>query len=287
MAYALETARSKAYSGDMRWRMVYQRCIQGFSYTNIASNLNVDPSTVHRTVKLFEETGTICSIQGYRETSNKVLTIHDELAILMFRAQQRSDELRKQFQEQVSIYDPSMLVFVDECGSDKRSALRRYGYALRGKRAVTEKLLVRGKRFSAIGILCIDGIVDVYTTDGSVDGEKFCTFVERNLLPQLLPFNGINPRSVVIIDNAPIHHVDDAVQMIEEAGAFAIFLPPYSPHLNPIEEAFSKMKYFLKANDPFVQVCSDYELEDNITAGFATITAEDCFGWMQHSGYIV
>ena len=186
-----------------------------------------------------------------------------------------------------SIYDPSMLVFVDECGSDKRSALRRYGYALRGKRAVTEKLLVRGKRFSAIGILCIDGIVDVYTTDGSVDGEKFCTFVERNLLPQLLPFNGINPRSVVIMDNAPIHHVDDAVQMNEEAGAFAIFLPPYSPDLNPIEEAFSKLKYFLKANDPFVQVCSDYELEDIITAGFATITAEDCFGWMQHSGYIV
>lgn len=242
MAYALETARSKAYSGDMRWRMVYQRCIQGLSYTNIASNLNVDPSTVHRTVKLFEETGTICSIQGYRETSNKVLTIHDELAILMFRAQQRSDELRKQFQEQVSIYDPSMLVFVDECGSDKRSALRRYGYALRGKRTVTEKLLVRGKRFSAIGILCIDGIVDVYTTDGSVDGEKFCTFIERNLLPQLLPFNGINPRSVVIMDNAPIHHVDDAVQMIEEAGAFAICLPPYSPDLNPIEEAFSKLK---------------------------------------------
>ncbi len=126
--------------------------------------------------------------------------------------------------------------------------------------------------------MCIDGMLDVYTTDGSVDGEKFCTFVERNLLPQLLPFDGTNPRSVVIMDNASIHHVDDAVKLIEDSGALINFLPPYSPDLNPMEEAFSKLKYFLKANDPFVQVCNDDEIEDIITAGFATMTAEDCFG---------
>lgn len=80
--YALETSRSKAYSSDIRWRMVHQRCVQGLPYSKIALNLNVDPSTVQRTVKLFEETTTVCSIQGYCETTEKVLTIHDKFAIL-------------------------------------------------------------------------------------------------------------------------------------------------------------------------------------------------------------
>ena len=58
----------------------------------------------------------------------------------------------------MSLYDPEMLVFLDETGSDRRTYLRRYGYALKGSRATTEKLLVRGKRYSAIAGLCIDGI---------------------------------------------------------------------------------------------------------------------------------
>ena len=62
--------------------MVYQRCILDPPYAEVARNLNVDPSTVCRTVKLFEETGTVCSIQGYRESPFKKLTPHDELAIL-------------------------------------------------------------------------------------------------------------------------------------------------------------------------------------------------------------
>ena len=80
--FSFEKARTKAYSSDLQWRMVYQRCIQELPYATIASNLNVHPSTVYRTVKLFEETGTVCSIQGYHETTCKKLTINDEFAIL-------------------------------------------------------------------------------------------------------------------------------------------------------------------------------------------------------------
>lgn len=311
--------------------MVYQRCILELPCTEVARNLNVDPSTVYRTVQLFEETGTVCSIQGYRESPFKKLTPHDEFAILdvildkpstylkdvqqhllqttgtdvciatlcmylqsagftrkklTLRAQQRSDELREQFINDISIYDPSMLVFVDETGSDKRTTYRRYGYAFKGRRAIEERLLVRGKRFSAVGIMCIDGLLDTYITDHTIDGEEFCTFIERCLLPQLLPFNGTNPRSVVIMDNASIHHVEPAVELIEEHGAMLHFLPPYSPDLDPIEEAFSKVKHFLRSNDPIFQVCDDSDIIDIILQGFATITADDCYGWMKHSGYV-
>lgn len=285
--YALERTRSRAYSSDIQWRMVHQRCILGLSYITIAKNLNVDPSTVQRTIKLFEETGGVYSIQGYRESTEKSLTSCDKFTILetvvenpslylseiqqdllmstgtqisvptiskylhksgfshkklMFIAQQRSETLRQQFKSHISVYDPSMLVFIDECGSDHKSALRKYGYAVRGKRAITGKLLLRGKRLTAIGIMCIDGMLDVYVTDGTVNGDIFYSFVERCLLPQLLPFNGTNPRSVVVMDNAAIHHVQNVVELIESTGAMVEFLPPYSPDLNPIEEAFSKVK---------------------------------------------
>lgn len=132
----------------------------------------------------------------------------------------------------------------------------------------------------------MDGMLDVYTTSGTVNADKFYSYVEQSLLSQLLPFNGTNPRSVVVMDNAAIHHVEDVVELIKSTGAMIEFLPPYSPNLNPIEDAFSKLKYFLKQNDPLVPVYADDELEDLIVVGFATITAEDCCGWMKHNGYL-
>ena len=94
---------------------------------------------------------------------------------------------------------------MDETGSDRRSLLRKYGYAFKGSRAITEKPLVRGKRHSAIAAMCMDGVIDVQITTESVNGETFCDFLEYRLLPQLLPYNGVNSRSVVILDNASIH----------------------------------------------------------------------------------
>ena len=99
-----------------------------------------------------------------------------------------------------------MLIFVDETGSDRRTVLRKYGYSLKGKPATTDTLLVRGKRYSAIAAMSLDGIVDVHITSESVNGDTFYEFIERNLLPQMLPFDGINGRSVVVMDNASIHH---------------------------------------------------------------------------------
>lgn len=125
---------------------------------------------------------------------------------LSHRALQRSDQLRENFLSEISLYEPHMLIFVDETGSDRRTVLRKYGYSLKGKPATTDTLLVRGKRYSAIAAMSLDGIVDVHITSESVNGDTFYEFIERNLLPQMLPFDGINGRSVVVMDNASIHH---------------------------------------------------------------------------------
>ena len=111
-----------------------------------------------------------------------------------------------------------------------------------------------------------------YIKDRTADGEEFCNFIELCLLPQLLPFNGSNPRSVVVLDNASIHHIEHATSLTEEMGALVVFLPPYSPDLMPIEELFSKIKGFLRANDPYIQIANDSEIKDVILAAFACYT---------------
>ncbi len=109
------------------------------------------------------------------------------------------------------------------------------------------QLTVSCERINAIGVVSSAGVEDVHLHEGNVNGDVFEDFVRTSLLPMLMPFNGIN--SVVILDNASLHHMESVTAMINVVGALVRFLPPYSPDLNPIEEVFSKVKSVLKAND--------------------------------------
>ncbi|KAK3741926.1 hypothetical protein QZH41_010680, partial [Actinostola sp. cb2023] len=156
-------------------------------------------------------------------------------------ALQRSDWLRAQYRANIILYAPEMLIFVDETGCDKRLQ-GRYGYSFQGSQALIRRDFIRSPRISAIAAIGLDGPRAIKTFHESVNAEKFVKFLEYELLPILQPYNGINPDSVVIMDNACIHHVRRVRRLITQTGARLIFLPPYSPDLNPIEEAFSKVK---------------------------------------------
>ena len=148
---------------------------------------------------------------------------------------------------QICIYDPSMFVWVDESGCDRRNTIRNCGCSVRGIRPVAHTLLIRG-RYSTIPLMSIDGIHDVYYTEGTINGERFSHFIQEYLIPQLQPFIGANSNSIVIMDNVSIHHVLTNVDLIENIVAKVIFLPPYLPDLNPLEIVFSKVKLILKEN---------------------------------------
>ena len=162
---------------------------------------------------------------------------------------QQDSLLRLQFAVDVSLLSPNIMFIFDETGSDNRNCIRKYGYSRCGWPLTTHKRLVRGERVSAIACMSMEGILDVKTVRGTTDGDDFYFFVQTHLLPHLQPFNCVNPHSVVILDNASVHHVPEVVQSIEEIGALVLFLPPYSPDYNPIEEAFSKVKTTLRSYD--------------------------------------
>lgn len=185
---------------------------------------------------------------------------------------------------EIALYTPSMFVFVDETGSDRRDGIRKFGYSLRGQRCVATRLLARGERISAIGALTLNGMLSYQFIHGTTNGDLFQDFIEKELLPQLLPFNGSNEHSIVVMDNASIHHSQEIFDIISSVGALLIYLPPYSPDLNPIEEAFSSVKAYLKAHEAIMHNESDIK-NDNITA-FNSISADDCKGWFADSGYV-
>ena len=107
----------------------------------------------------------------------------------------RSEVLRAQYIADISVFDPSMLVFVDETGCERRNSIRRYAYGLRGITPVQHQLFVYGRRISCIGVLSARGIEDAYLVEGNVNGDTFLQFIHRCLFSIIQPFDGINPRS--------------------------------------------------------------------------------------------
>ena len=176
-----------------------------------------------------------------------------------------------------------MLVWLDESGCDSRNTIRKYAYSMRGISHCDQRLLVRGKRYSAIPVLSIEGIHDVYLAEGTMNGDRFCEFIKKIVI--LMPFNGINPRSIVIMDNASIHHVDEVAELIEsQAGAKVCYLPPYSPDLMPVEGVFSQVKSIIREHSNSFEIFSSPRLLIAMT--FAMVTQQDCYGHISHCGYI-
>ena len=195
---------------------------------------------VHKLTGTDISTSTICNFLHENRFSHRKLTRI---------ARQRSDILRCQYMFDTSIFSSEMFVFLDESGSDRRDALRRYGYSLRGMPAKALSMFPRGNHFSAIAAMCSEGVLACKIVEGGVNALTFETFLSMELSSKLLPFDGINPRSIVVMDNASIHHVDEVLQFLEDLGVLVYYLPPYCPDLNRIEELFSKVKYVMKANE--------------------------------------
>ena len=106
---------------------------------------------------------------------------------------------------------------------------------------------------------------------------SFFDFVRGSLIPEMRPFDGCNPMSIALMDNCSIHHTQEVADLFLEAGILLIFLPPYSPDLNPIELAFGYVKGYLKEHQDLLGVMPH---KDIVQASFENITQQQCNGWI-------
>lgn len=227
-------------------------------------------SELHSTMGIHVEISTICKFMNRMKFTRQKMII---------RASQQDEFERQKFIYDVSLLSSRMLIFVDETGADNRNCIRKYGYSLRGKPPQTHQLLIRGERVSAITCMSSAGILDAKMVKGTTNGDTFYDFVQTHLLPHLMPFNGTNPHSVVILDNCSVHHVPEVIKSIQDVGTMVLFLPPYSPDFNPIEECFSKLKSILKSNSTHTD-----DIATLLYMSILEITQDDCIGWIDHAG---
>ncbi|PPQ84932.1 hypothetical protein CVT24_000123, partial [Panaeolus cyanescens] len=137
-------------------------------------------------------------------------------------------------------------IAVDESSKNDHTYNRRYGWAPRGQPAEIEAPFIRGDRYSMVAAMSTKGYLATRAVLGSIDSYTFFDFIVEDVLPQMNPFP--DTHSVLVMDNCRIHHTDTLQEVLNDALVMLLYLPPYSPDLNPIEESFSTWKAYLRRN---------------------------------------
>ena len=175
--------------------------------------------------------------------------------------------------EQPSLDGPR-LVFIDETAVTTKM-VRHYGRCPRGERLVAKVPHGHWKMMTFVAGLRIDGIAAPYVIDGAMDGVTFVTYIKQVLAPTLE--NG----DIVFMDNLRTHKVDGVREALRAAGATVRYLPAYSPDLNPIEQAFAKLKAALRKGAART-VKALWKLIGKLVKAFAP---EECANYFRHAGY--
>jgi transposase len=167
------------------------------------------------------------------------------------------------------------LVFVDET-STNIAMTRRFARAPRGQRAYGKVPRNHGKPTTLVSALAHDGLGAAMTVIGAIDTPVFAVYVRDLLCPTL------KSGQVVVLDNLAVHKATIIREHIEAVGCDLLFLPSYSPDLNPIELAYSKIKTALRKAAARTQEA----LDEAIPKALDLVTAEDALGWFHHCGYL-
>ena len=181
---------------------------------------------------------------------------------------------RQDWEQSLPGIDLEKLVFLDESAVNTAMA-RDCGRCPRGERLVDSVPAGLWQTSTLVAAVRLDGVVAPMVVNGPLNGESFAGYVETSLASEL------EPGDIVVMDNLPAHKSQRVADAIAAIGCILVFLPPYSPDLNPIENMWSKVKAILRklaarTFDAVVDATGDALRE---------ITTEDCYGYFCHCGY--
>ena len=181
---------------------------------------------------------------------------------------------RREFRRSAASIAPWRLVFLDESGV-RTDLTRTHARAPRGERATDAFPHGRWRTVTAIAAVTLDGPVAPFAFEGPTDSAAFRAYVEEVLAPELLPGD------VVVMDNLNVHKSAGVAEAIRRRKAEPVFLPPYSPDLNPVELLWAKVKNFLRS----AAARSTEAIYRALGDAFAAVTENDCLSWFVHCGY--
>ena len=191
------------------------------------------------------------------------------------KAGERDEFLRAAWQVLVAgKLDARELVFVDEMGTHT-SLAPVYGYSPRGERVYLEVPRNHGKNTTLIASMSVGGMGQCLAVEGTTTKVLFEAYIDRVLAPSL------RIGQVIVMDNLSVHKGEKVRELIEARGCDLIYLPPYSPDLNPIEEAFSKVKGLLRRAGARTREA----LIEAMGRALDAVTAKDTQGFFEHCGY--
>ena len=170
--------------------------------------------------------------------------------------------------------DPRRLVFVDEMGTNT-SLSPLYAYSPRGRRAYAKVPRNRGANTTLLASMNLKGMGPCLAVRGPTTAPVFEAYIEKVLAPSL------RCRQIVVVDNLSAHKSERARELIKQRGCQLLYLPPYSPDFNPIEEAFSKIKGALRKAGARTRQA----LIEALGVAISAVTARDAQGFFEHGGY--
>jgi transposase len=183
---------------------------------------------------------------------------------------------RALYRELSAALDLPRVKFIDESGINL-ALTRLYGRAPRGARVLGSAPRNYGPNVTMLGALSCTGLEALMTVEGATDADVFRAYVREVLCPTL------RAGDLVVADNLSAHKAAGVQEAIAATGARLLYLPPYSPDLNPIEHCWSKLKTFLRA----AKARTREALDAALTRALATVTESDARAWFAHCGYVL
>jgi transposase len=208
---------------------------------------------------------------GGHGTPAKKKSIHDSQ-----RDTERVKALREAFTLRLSAEQVKRFRFLDESGVNL-GMTRLYGRAEPGQRVVESTSGYSGAHYTVVATLGVDGVGAPFIFEGAMNLDTFDMYLDQVLLPEL------HPGDVLVLDNLSAHKLPDLEDRLAKQGVGVIFLPPYSPDLNPIEKCWSKVKTALRK----AKARTFDALVDAIKLALRSIAPEDALHWFAHCGYLV
>lgn len=189
------------------------------------------------------------------------------------RDREENRKRREEFLQRLQTIPPEKLIFLDESGVTTQMT-RGYARASGGRRVHEATPGGHWKILTILSALSLGGLLATMTIEEATDGDIFLAYLEQVLGPKL------RPGDVVVMDNLSAHKVAGVEQLIQAAGAELLYLPPYSPDLNPIEKAWAKLKQLLRS----AKARTAEALHQAIAELLPQITPQNAQAWFHHSG---